>query len=1774
MNDSHRMNAENKKQDARFLWFVRFLKRSRTQKRGRLRQVNTEALESRLLLSADFLDAPISFSSYLEDDGPHQTTTGQWLGSSHDLEINAIRSAGANSGVNTGEADEDGMAFSQLRSGTLQAIPDAPEFLDVSGRGENWIRLDWSDAPGAINYYLERYDPISKEWKQIYYARESHYLDRGTHLIPGISYQYRVRSENAERELSEYSMLVEESIITGRGRIEGKFWIGREEIFSENEFDVSILSHSDHGINEDRNTWILIHGWGGLNPFSGFNPITEGWIDSFSETLNRLYPEDTILSYNWHDASNTGPNAGISEARIPFAAEWLGLHLWELGFGEKLKFVGHSHGAYVANEAAKVIPVKERAIIAIDPADDAPGALDINAITNFRESACLTWAFVDGDRVGANVGNVLTAATASHSFLVKNTTHTRLPKFVENLISNQTLASKYFSFDNLSVLDHENIWIENAFDGNGDEDRNNGEHEAVFWSDSNDHVERFRIRDVRTSDNRYEDYPVDQSLVNIQFSGFGPSTFENIAPSTFDDTASSGVFADSVSESFSIREAYQNFAPQPTGQFDVVYYASRTGLSTTPLFELAHRTVTNLDVLGISGSTQSFSYDQIPVEAISGGRTYVGVAKNPAEVQSADDILWFNMDIPASFGQPDLIVEDFAIEPVAAAYAWSRSLESSFRIQNVGSGYAGPFTAKIFLSADPQITTTDYYLGEHRFDGLQGRSTTGTSILFSLPESLPSGASDGTYYLGVIADPENSVTEGDDTNNSNRGEGSDRKEIVINSNLPANGEPVISSLSVDPSVVVRGEFITFLASGVADDEHVNDVRFFQETSGNGVLDEDDLLVGYGSYSELTTEYRLRTMSSHLQLGSSKIYAQATDNEGNLSAVVSVPIVINGNGPAVPDEYEFNNDLSTAHYLGSSANFQLNGSITPDDRDFFVFDMPLGEADISVGLSFFEETDGRGDLTLELRRMTGATTSSQVGFSDRSQPGQTGESISIADASKGRYVVIVNGQNNAANPYYSLSVVLHPRSGAPRVGDLVISSSAVHAGEQVDVWFESVSGSLGGNDGAAFYLDDDSSGKITGSETLLGVDYGSQPSLNGKFGTSFNTSGFSAGIHLIHGYIFSSFGESVPRTAVLEIVPNEVPVIGNLNAPSTLKAGEAGRILVEGVSDVDGEVVSVSVFRDSNGDGRWSGDDLRLGDATLINGSWELDFNTSQWERSTHLLFALAVDDDGEESTPESVNVEILPVPPDAPDGVRATGGGYTDRVVVNWLESDSADRYIVYRSENVEEAAGTEIGLTQALQFEDHSGIKGRTYRYWVVAANDDGISELSSYTTGFRNAPDLVPIVAEVNGVFTSGQTISVNSVIQNLSTATADSAQLSFYFSENDTITPLDRLIKTIQLPIVSGSATFDWVEALEIPEDMPGGEYFVGIIVDVEDSLPELNDFNNAFAGDNFFVNIPPAISVTALLGQMAEDQHINDRIKVAQFDVKDDGIGLNEVSLSGPDAALFEIDGADLFLKANASLDFETNPILDVVVQVDDTSVGNTPDDTAELSINVTDVNEAPTLEFSQTVTELIENTDTSNAIKVADIVVTDDALGSNVLSLTGADANLFDIIGTELFLKGGVVLDYEQQTELQVIVQVDDVAIGDSPDAQQSLTISLIDTTRIDITSSSLGYGIPGQDNATGAGFILYSQQSVQQRFAGAVVANGAENFVVVRYLNNQWQYANNDVWVDFTPTTGDRLIAAVDFDSSQVQMLQGSSGSVNGINQGYVEGDLTITPNQ
>ena len=72
-----------------------------------------------------------------------------------------------------------------------------------------------------------------------------------------------------------------------------------------------------------------------------------------------------------------------------------------------------------------------------------------------------------------------------------------------------------------------------------------------------------------------------------------------------------------------------------------------------------------------------------------------------------------------------------------------------------------------------------------------------------------------------------------------------------------------------------------------------------------------------------------------------------------------------------------------------------------------------------------------------------------------------------------------------------------------------------------------------------------------------------------------------------------------------------------------------------------------------------------------------------------------------------------------------------------------------------------------------------------------------------------------------------------------------------------------------------------------------------------------------------------------------------------------------------------------------------------------------------------MNEPPTVALANTTTTFPEDTDTTSAIKVADIVITDDALGTNTPEFKlSTDAALFQIVGTELFLVAGASLDFE------------------------------------------------------------------------------------------------------------------------------------------------------
>ncbi|NJR69755.1 MAG: hypothetical protein HC771_14645 [Synechococcales cyanobacterium CRU_2_2] len=118
-----------------------------------------------------------------------------------------------------------------------------------------------------------------------------------------------------------------------------------------------------------------------------------------------------------------------------------------------------------------------------------------------------------------------------------------------------------------------------------------------------------------------------------------------------------------------------------------------------------------------------------------------------------------------------------------------------------------------------------------------------------------------------------------------------------------------------------------------------------------------------------------------------------------------------------------------------------------------------------------------------------------------------------------------------------------------------------------------------------------------------------------------------------------------------------------------------------------------------------------------------------------------------------------------------------------------------------------------------------------------------------------------------------------------------------------------------------------------------------------------------------------------------------------------------------------------------------------------------------------IRDLPTLSFTNTVTSLAENTNTSAALRLADLIITDRDSSQNNLILSGADADFFEIFRAsaaatpQLRLKINTVLDFETQSQYRVTVNVDDPAIaaqasegiaGNNLEASQDFTLSLTD----------------------------------------------------------------------------------------------------------------------
>jgi Ca2+-binding RTX toxin-like protein len=155
----------------------------------------------------------------------------------------------------------------------------------------------------------------------------------------------------------------------------------------------------------------------------------------------------------------------------------------------------------------------------------------------------------------------------------------------------------------------------------------------------------------------------------------------------------------------------------------------------------------------------------------------------------------------------------------------------------------------------------------------------------------------------------------------------------------------------------------------------------------------------------------------------------------------------------------------------------------------------------------------------------------------------------------------------------------------------------------------------------------------------------------------------------------------------------------------------------------------------------------------------------------------------------------------------------------------------------------------------------------------------------------------------------------------------------------------------------------------------------------------------------------------------------------------------------------------------------------------------------------DLNQPPTAVVLTNVTaSLAENTSTASRIKVADIAITDDALGSNTISLFGTDAAAFELNGTTLFLKAGSSLNFETKTAYAVTVSVSDTTIVGSIPVSTGYSLAVTDVNE---APTSLVLSATAFNENIAAGSLVASLSSTDpdqlpQSFTYALVAGAGD----------------------------------------------------------------------
>ncbi len=208
--------------------------------------------------------------------------------------------------------------------------------------------------------------------------------------------------------------------------------------------------------------------------------------------------------------------------------------------------------------------------------------------------------------------------------------------------------------------------------------------------------------------------------------------------------------------------------------------------------------------------------------------------------------------------------------------------------------------------------------------------------------------------------------------------------------------------------------------------------------------------------------------------------------------------------------------------------------------------------------------------------------------------------------------------------------------------------------------------------------------------------------------------------------------------------------------------------------------------------------------------------------------------------------------------------------------------------------------------------------------------------------------------------------------------------------------------------------------------------------------------------------------------------------------------------GADAAKFTINASTGVLGFLAAPNYEiptdagTNNVYDVIVQVSDGSLT----DTQAIAVTINNVNEAPSMAISQVVSTVPENANTTAAITIATVAIRDDALGMNTLTLSGADAAQFQIVGGSLRLRAGTALDADTKPTLTVTMNLTDTSLSATPISSQGVTLNIGNIDEPPTANAGGPYTISEGDSLTVVAGPAVDPEGLALNFAWDIDGNG------------------------------------------------------------------------